>query len=134
MALPYPEGEVFFKRSALNDAIYGWNADDEVHFYDRMLVEYVYNQPFQISSTNDRVHPRCTLKTYNPSSWNTNFDNWSSMAIGFGKGSSKETWTSWTQIELCNQPDIYKNYDKGDPNKVIIRSVPLDKNHRYSIH
>ena len=127
MALPYPEGEVFFKRSALNDSLYDWSADNKDHFWDRMLIEYVYNKPFQISSTNDPTHPRSHLRTYDPSGWDTNFDAWSVMSVGFSKADDKENWLSTVDIELCNEADIYREYDKGDPNKVTIRSVPIDK-------
>ncbi|KAI9373510.1 hypothetical protein BJX61DRAFT_552185 [Aspergillus egyptiacus] len=45
MALPYPEGECFFKRSALKSEKSGrFDAEDPAHFYSTMIIEMVWNK------------------------------------------------------------------------------------------
>ena len=50
------------------------------------------------------------------------------MSVGFSKANDKKNWTSVTDIELCNQPEHYKDCDQKHESKmVIIRAVPIDK-------
>ncbi len=63
MALAYPEGECFFKRSVLNTSqADGYHADKIEDFYSKMMVEYVWNQEayhgsVAAKSPKGRAHP-----------------------------------------------------------------------------
>ncbi|KAK6810952.1 hypothetical protein RU639_013269 [Aspergillus parasiticus] len=64
MALPYPEGKCYFKRSALRHRYYGgYDADDDNQFYKHILVEYIWNVEADhgsraANSPNGYSHPR----------------------------------------------------------------------------
>ena len=60
-------GKVYFRRSALDNSILGWPTENKDNFYDRMLVEYVWNMPFQHTGTSYLTQPRSHSKSYHPS-------------------------------------------------------------------
>ncbi len=63
MALAYPEGECFFKRSVLNTSqADGYHAGKIEDFYSNIVVEYVWNQEayhgsVAAKSPKGRAHP-----------------------------------------------------------------------------
>ena len=65
MALPYPDGQVYFKRSALNlnTPPYNFDVQDPGSFYENFLLENVWNNWAFASNTNPTIdhvpaHPR----------------------------------------------------------------------------
>ncbi|RDW61712.1 uncharacterized protein DSM5745_10384 [Aspergillus mulundensis] len=93
MALPYPEGECFFKRSALHSQKSGgFNADDPAHFYSTMMIEVVWNREAHHGSKKcnengkPRGHPhkRTDYKIVYATSWNTAYGNWAWLPITYG--------------------------------------------------
>ena len=57
MSIAYPEGECFFKRSALKSK--SFSADDQKDFESHMLVEYLWNQPAYFGQNIPQYgHPR----------------------------------------------------------------------------
>lgn len=80
MALPYPEGEVYFKRSALKlpDGEYKYFADEPAAFYTHVLVEQVWNVWASSNNTDPSIknmphHMRAEHKTGTASQYNTEF-------------------------------------------------------------
>jgi hypothetical protein len=81
MAMPYPEGEAFFERSALKSKSDGrFNAEDPAHFYSTMLVQMVWNVEAHHGSKNARAnaspkghpHARSNYQTvYGGGGWQT---------------------------------------------------------------
>ena len=58
MAMTYPEGECFFKRSVISNSFY--NANDPEEFYSNFMIEYLWNVPSQPEFYDDEIptHPR----------------------------------------------------------------------------
>lgn len=80
MALPYPEGEVFFKRSALKlpQGNYKYSADEPEAFYTYVLVEQVWNTWASSNNTEPSIkmmpgHKRAEHKTGTAGLYNTEF-------------------------------------------------------------
>ena len=80
MALPYPEGAVYFRRSALRLHGYGYNFDvqRDTDFYSHFLLENVWNYwAFSPNTTpnvsNVPTHPRSRVLTGTASSYRTRF-------------------------------------------------------------
>ncbi|KAF9773546.1 hypothetical protein IL306_008618 [Fusarium sp. DS 682] len=79
MALPYPEGEVFFMRSVLanRDPVH-YHADNPEHFYSHFMVEYIWNVEADHGSKN-------------ANSWDGHYHQRSPYAIVTG-GDAAEAW------------------------------------------
>ena len=80
MALPYPEGQVYFRRTALKllDAGYNFDAENDKSFYSHCLLENVWNTWAFSSNTNPDInhvpyHPRATAKKGFADSYGTYF-------------------------------------------------------------
>lgn len=80
MALPYPEGEVYFKRSALQlpQGDYKYSADEPLAFYSHVLIEQVWNAWASSESTipsskNVPTHLRADHKIGSASYYGTEF-------------------------------------------------------------
>lgn len=63
MALPYPEGEVFFRHAALRSNTF--NPGDDSHFYGHFLIEWVYNA-WDEQNGPARSHPRAHYRRETP--------------------------------------------------------------------
>lgn len=55
MALPYPDEEVFFRRSALTTEFFDPAIPE--HFFGHVLIEYAWNA-WDMQNAPDQVHPR----------------------------------------------------------------------------
>lgn len=91
MALAYPEGECFFKRSALNAQQQdGYHADNCKDFYSHIMVEYIWNQEAYHGSTDaktytgKRSHPRSEYRVVNGDWWNTDYGVWCNVPFSYG--------------------------------------------------
>jgi hypothetical protein len=107
MAMPYREGEAFFKRSALkSQSDGGFNAEDPAHFYSTMLVEMVWNVPVHHGSKNARAdtspkghpHARSNYQIVYGSGWGTAYGNWSWCPFTYGNWRFPKRRV---QCELC---------------------------------
>ena len=147
MALPYPEGEVYFKRSVLHHDPSGWTVNeakgtdwtdkDKAAFYGHALVEYVWNRPFYMhdwakhpdprASTNSpptQSHPRCSRITDKVAGWWTDEYWWDKTCILF---TDRDGTTVRRKHEIHNCPNAwqYKDWQAGGPSKVCIKPIPL---------
>ncbi|GAB1198409.1 hypothetical protein APSETT444_007728 [Aspergillus pseudonomiae] len=125
MALAYPEGECFFKRSALNSSNKNfYQADRADHFYGHFLLEFIWNVP---SHTGDaarktRKHPRSTYHLNDLSYWTppplmtkTNgpyIGSWSQLPFVYGSHYSKGKQRRM-QHNLCTNVDRLQAQMKG---------------------
>ena len=86
MALPYPEGAVYFKTEALKQ--YGYDATNEQDFYGNFLVEYIWNQSvYQAKALDSKIqdHPHSGKIHTGYAQWyNTRFGVWDAMHCNFG--------------------------------------------------
>lgn len=108
MAIPYPEGDVYFRRSALKlpQDDYKYDAEDEKAFYGHILVETVWNTyasgpSTQPSNSSMKPHPRSKLaKDQAGGFYMTTFGAWTTTHVMFGPNSDGsniiETWSSPT--------------------------------------
>ncbi|KAL4962723.1 uncharacterized protein BDV14DRAFT_210367 [Aspergillus stella-maris] len=87
MSFAYPEGECFFKRSAICSSSY--DPDKPEHFYGHLLVEYIWNRPAFHGCDSDyrrdvHFHPRSAYKVVKGDWWNTYYGNWTSIYFLYG--------------------------------------------------
>ena len=80
MALPYPEGAVYFRRSALHlrQSPHNFDAQHDRTFYSHCLLEHVWNYYTFAPWTNPNVsakatHPRARVETGTPQQYRTEF-------------------------------------------------------------
>ena len=80
MALPYPEGAVYFRRTALHlrDSRYNFDVQNDRTFYTHGLLETTWNYWSFAPWTNPTVfnlptHPRSRALKGKPQSWGTEF-------------------------------------------------------------
>ncbi|KAL2786466.1 hypothetical protein BJX66DRAFT_342150 [Aspergillus keveii] len=87
MAMPYPEGEAFFKRSVLKSRSDGrFNAEDPAHFYSTRLVEMGH------------PHARSNYQIVYGSGLGTAYGNWSWCPFTYGNWRFPKRRV---QCELC---------------------------------
>ncbi|KAE8353395.1 hypothetical protein BDV28DRAFT_164978 [Aspergillus coremiiformis] len=126
MALAYPEGECFFKRSALNSSDSNfYQADRPDHFYGHFLLEFLWNVPTHTGSEakTTRRHPRSTYNLNDLSQWmpppmigmktdGPYIGNWSQLPFVYGshyyKGQQRRM-----QHNLCTSSDRLQAQVKG---------------------
>ena len=76
MAIPYPEGEVLFKRNVLNHSS-GFDADNEDSFYKHALIESAWNgwvaAGRTVNSAANGYLERETFKILDAQAWGTNY-------------------------------------------------------------
>ena len=122
MAMPYPEGEVFFKRSALQ--LKGrFNPEDLKEFTSNILIEYVCNQT--VYSRHYRAHP-CFATAGNGKYYYS-----SSFNVMFSKEDDIGKTTRVVKIAPMNDGKELRDRANGGPNKVVIMPVPVKGGERY---
>ncbi|KAL5360267.1 hypothetical protein BJX96DRAFT_175130 [Aspergillus floccosus] len=111
MALPYPEGECFFRRSALHSETGNWfNAEDPAHFYSTMIPD-------------GHPHKRSDYKiVWGGGNWKTSYGNWSWCPFTYGnwKYPSRRV-----QHELCTWGYRFKLREYGDAAETWFMFVPM---------
>jgi hypothetical protein len=132
MALPYPEGEVFFERSVLR-APGGYSANNIDHFYSHFMVEYIWNVPANhgsksANSPNGHHHSRSPYKIVKGSNWGTHYGNWTQLPFNYGRGNDNPNNISERrQHNLCTWGDRFKNQEKGDSAEAWFMTIPMPK-------
>lgn len=117
MALAYPEGECFFRRSVLNGGnSEGYKADDPKDFFSHMLVEYVWNVESDhgakaCNSPAGYGHPRSGYKIVRGSWWDTDYGCWTQLNFNYGPnpGDIKRR----IQHNLCTNGNRFRDHEKG---------------------
>ncbi|KAB8210360.1 hypothetical protein BDV34DRAFT_220954 [Aspergillus parasiticus] len=119
MALPYPEGKCYFKRSALRHRYYGgYDADDDNQFYKHILVEYIWNVEADhgsraANSPNGYSHPRSKYGIYKGSNWGTHYGNWQYLPFSYATSMSPNSPKYQYNHNLCRSGNRFKGYEKG---------------------
>ncbi|KAE8370897.1 hypothetical protein BDV27DRAFT_789 [Aspergillus caelatus] len=139
MALAYPEGECFFKRSALNSSNKNfYQADRADHFYGHFLLEFIWNVPSHTgdSARQRRSHPRSTYHLNDLSTWTpppvmlkTNgpyIGNWSQLPFVYGSHYSKGKQRRM-QHNLCTNAKRLQAQVKGDAMESWFMIMPMPK-------
>lgn len=139
--MPYPEGEVFFKRSTLKipegkgENSWSFNPDNAKDFATHILVEYIYNRPCYHRYS--RAYPIYSEASgeqyYHSSSFNIMFSKTlepaETLAAHKPKGIDIERTV---RIDTLNSGTEYRDNVKGGPDKVTIMPVPIKgKDERY---
>ncbi|KAF3026760.1 hypothetical protein E8E14_014836 [Neopestalotiopsis sp. 37M] len=136
MALAYPEGECFFRRSALNSSNKAWyQADRPDHFYGNFLLEFIWNKP---SHTGDealksRNHPRTSYKLIDKSIRHWRFPRrgpfigaWKQLPIVYGSHYSKGKHRR-VQHNLCTYDERLEKQMNGDAMESWFMTMPMPK-------
>ncbi|KAF5971273.1 hypothetical protein FCOIX_9952 [Fusarium coicis] len=118
MAMPYPEGEVFFARSVLrNRDSAGYQADNPEHLYSHFMLEYIWNVEADHGSKNanswtGHYHHRSPYAIVMGSGWNTHYGNWEQLPFSYGP---RETDIRiCCEHNLCTSGNLFKNHENGD--------------------
>jgi len=112
--MPYPEGEVYFKRSTLGGA--GFNPDDLADFTSHIL-EYTYNRPVYIGGHYryyESFAMRGDYKGYFPSSINVMFTHKAGGQI-----------KRRVRTDPCPNAGDYQASENAGVDKVLIRPIRL---------
>ena len=126
-SLPYPEGQVFFKTSALKQT--GFTASDQEQFYGHFLVEYVWNNAFMGGDALKAKEPLQAhahaggVQTEYAQWYGTKFAYFKSMDVNFG---NKREGGNIKRRVVSNNNGNYnemRDRDSGGPNKV--RCCPI---------
>ena len=159
MALPFPEGQVYFRRSALNlkNPPYNFDAQDTTSFYSHFLLENVWNTWAFSSHTNPTIdniptHPRSKPVKGYASGYGTHFGKlhsstiictlvssnhpagvWDKTTVMFSDDQSGKSYSS--TVELTNNQNFneLRNRDQGGPLKTILRPVPIKTDKRFML-
>ncbi|PYI35244.1 hypothetical protein BP00DRAFT_412198 [Aspergillus indologenus CBS 114.80] len=117
MSFAYPEGECFFKRSALRSSTY--DPDKPEHFYGHLLVEYIWNRAAYSGDsayyTKDvHYHPRSAYRVVKGDWWDTKYGNWTNIHFLYGKKpySDEERYRT-VEHNLCVSGNRFRDHDKG---------------------
>ncbi|KAL8805469.1 MAG: hypothetical protein Q9182_001924 [Xanthomendoza sp. 2 TL-2023] len=127
MALPYPEGEVLFQRSALWHQS-GFRADDSSSFYSHALVETVWNVAYaqgRSVDTNQYQHPRSSMRVLTAQLYRTEFGFFDFQRVSFGPNRNGSGITRRVALECNNNGNEARDFDAGGPHKVCIMPVQL---------
>jgi hypothetical protein len=148
MAIPYPEGEVFFDRKVLAQrSKNGYRADNQQHFYSHFMIEYVWNAEAYHGSRNansvaidyqsvlgiqvpvlkpgvGHKHRRSGYKVSKGDNWGTHYGNWKQLPVSYGpqQGDIKRR----VQHNLCTSGNRFRNYEWGDSAEVSFRDAVGD--------
>ncbi|KAL9098422.1 MAG: hypothetical protein Q9163_005913 [Psora crenata] len=127
MALPYPEGIVYFKTEALKQ--FGYDATNESDFYGHFLVEYVWNQCIYSGSDLDskkQDHDHSgPLHTGYGQWYNTRFGVWDTMHCNFGDNrDGTELKRRVISATNTNFNEI-RDRDSGGPAKIRLCPIPM---------
>ncbi|RAQ52963.1 hypothetical protein AFGD_001413 [Aspergillus flavus] len=139
MALAYPEGECFFKRSALNSNNKSfYQADRADHFYGHFLLEFIWNVPTHTGDAARKTHkhPRSTYHLNDLSTWTpppmmykTNgpyIGSWSQLPFVYGSHYSKGKQRR-VQHNLCTNADRLQTQMKGAAMESWFMIMPMPK-------
>lgn len=145
MALPYPEGEVFFKRSVLKSNENGLDPDNLTSFNSHALIEWCWNEK-AFGSGYARNHIN---HMYGKHSNKEEFGYWESMNVLFGTkegfekrvsmgpGSDGRHTSRHSGIKrvirtiLPHKTDEYEKRMKGGPLLTAVTPIKLDPNEPY---
>ena len=152
MAMPYPEGEVFFDRKVLSQPKAGYDASKPKDFYSHFMVEYVWNVPAYHGSHaansekaitkwflgkkvpyfvkgDGHKHRRSGYKVAIGDAWATNYGNWTDIPVSYGphQGDIKRR----VQHNLCTSCNRFRNYEWGDSAEVRFLEDALGQNLAY---
>ena len=160
MALPYPEGQVYFRRSALNlkDSPYNFDVQDTTSFYSHCLLENVWNTWAFSSNTNPSIdhiptHPRSNPITgkaqggYETRFGKSHFSRiictlvlsdhpagvWDKTSVMFSDNQDGKSYDSIVQLDNNQNFNELRNLDQGGPFKTILRPVPLLSARRFTL-
>lgn len=139
MAMPYPEGEVFFKRSALKIAkgsgkdSWSFNPDIAKDFASHILIEYIYNRPCGAGgprsySCNAEVG---SYKGYYPDSFSVMFSNTTEKLPPNRANVRGIPMLKQVKIDTLNDAIAYRDRHSGGPDKVTIMPVPVTAGAKY---
>ncbi|KAJ5646933.1 hypothetical protein N7490_003305 [Penicillium lividum] len=131
MAIPYPQGECFFKRSSLtSEKPERFNAENPAHFYDTLIVEPIWNKVAYHGEKNcqNRSNPRSDLKVvYDGGGWKTHYGNWSHIPFTYGNYAKPETVNKRIRHELCTWGYRFKKREWGDAYEAWFMFVPMPR-------
>jgi hypothetical protein len=143
MALPYPEGEVFFKRSVLKNNGHNLDPDNLTSFNSHALIEWCWNeQGFGTGFTRNYIH-----HISGKYSKEEEYTYWDAMVVSFGTkdgfekpvsaGSDHRHDSRHSGIErvvsttLPRNTDEYEKRAKGGPLKTAVTPIKLDPSQPY---
>ena len=142
MALPYPEGEVFFKRSVLKNNENGLNPDNLSSFNSHALIEYCWNDSVGTGFSRNRV---CHVSGQKDNK--KRYAHWESMIVMFGTEEGFENpvqrvtdgmhYSRHSGIErmvktkLPDDTDAYETRARGGPVMTAVTPVKLKPNQPY---
>ncbi|KAE8136538.1 hypothetical protein BDV38DRAFT_283753 [Aspergillus pseudotamarii] len=115
MSLTYPEGECFFKRAALTTSTY--TAEKPGHFYAHIIVEYIWNRPAfygpdSLNKYDLHYHPRAAYKAVKGDLWDSNYGNWDSISLLYGKKPYNDRYRH-AKHDLCVSGNRFRDQEKG---------------------
>lgn len=131
MALSYPEGECFFKRSGLKTTYYDSNNTHQ--FYGHFLLEYIWNKPsFHGSDVKpEGYHRRSGYKVVKGSLWNTNYGAWTQMFVMYGKHPYSDyadpDQYRVAEHNLCTSGNRFRDQEKGGSLESFFMVLPMPK-------
>ncbi|KAJ5318850.1 uncharacterized protein N7506_011554 [Penicillium brevicompactum] len=131
MALSYPEGECFFKRSGLETTYYDSNNTHQ--FYGHFLLEYIWNKPsFHGSDAKpEGYHRRSGYKVVKGSLWNTNYGAWTQMFVMYGKHPYSDyadpDQYRVAEHNLCTSGNRFRDQEKGGSLESFFMVLPMPK-------
>ena len=138
MPLPYPEGECYFKRSALKSG--GWDAENLEHFGSHGLIEHVWNDWIdhgvnnsvwtESTFVNGRSHLGYASDPY-PQQTNTNYTIYKELTVSFGHNKDGSNVDYLYRIGNCNNGSSYTDADKSGGWKICIRPCPVPSGYRF---
>ena len=117
MALAYPEGEVFFKRSSLtfNDDN-KWNASNAEYFYSHVLIEYASNEYHTDYPETLYSHPRANYVVNMASHYPIAFGYYDRLPVSIG---SHDHIKRRYDMQLETNVNVFKDRRKGGPQRVL---------------
>lgn len=141
MALPYPEGEVFFKRSVLKDNGHDLDPDNLTSFNSRALVEWCWNEG-RSSMTYGRNRVCHMPGKHNKKD---QYPYWHAMIVLFGSKEGFETSDykqnsrhagiyRMVKTYLPSTTDEYQKRAKGGPLFTAVTPIKLDPRPALHVH
>jgi len=128
MALAYPEGTVFFERSAIsnkNPAHY--QASNVEHFYSHFMIEYVWNKEADFkkaaNAPKGHSHPRSDYSIVRGWFWGSDFGVYHQLPFSYGP--NRNDIKRRLQHDLCKDGDTFKGYERGDAAKARFMTMPM---------
>ncbi|KAK9798009.1 hypothetical protein AB5N19_09656 [Seiridium cardinale] len=130
MAMPYPEGEVFFKRSTLalqkgsNAKAWGFDPDKLEDFASHILIEFIYNNSLKINN-----HYRSYGKSEKIGSQWIDFPD--SHSVMFAEENDPGKTIRHVEIDSCANRVEFRDSQAGGPDKVCIVPIPVKPKERF---